>query len=66
MPKELVMQQVLETRAGLYGLSSDGHVWVYQGSKHGWSKLNMKPMTYQALKIKRAASQRSRHEEEPF
>lgn len=26
---------------GLYAIDEDGDLWVYQGNKHGWSKLNM-------------------------
>lgn len=64
--KELVLQQVLDTTAGLYGLSSNGSVWVYQGNKHGWSKLNMKVMSARELKAKRSAYSTRKHEEEPF
>ncbi len=55
MTAQLVVQQLVETQTGLYAVSKDGAVWVYQGNKYGWSKLNMTAMTTQALQDKRSS-----------
>jgi hypothetical protein len=54
MNEQVKLLHFVETRAGLYGLCVDGSVWVYQGQKHGWSKLNMSKMTPKQLKKKQA------------
>lgn len=64
--KVIVLQQIIETTAGLYALSKDGTVWVYQGRKHGWSKLNMTAMSDKALKDKMLSSRTNHDSDEPF
>jgi hypothetical protein len=50
--KQIQIVQLIETQAGIYGLDTNGVVWVYQGHRYGWSPLNMKPMTATELKSK--------------
>ena len=57
--KQLALQQLLETNKGMYGLATDGSVWVYQGAKHGWSKLNMSMMSAKELEAKYSKPKRS-------
>lgn len=50
--KEVRLIQLIETNAGIFGLDKNGIVWIYQGRKSGWSKVNMKVMTEARVKQK--------------
>lgn len=43
--KKVKLTQILDTGKGLFGLTIEGDVVVYQGKHYGWSMLNMSGMS---------------------